>query len=238
MGEFGGQRDIGDAAVRGEEAGVGARASHRVVHGGHPVRHGQHTEAFRAGRLRAGEGGPGRRAPSSPDVIVCGRPQVFQVVLQLLAAETRRGHGQDGRPERGAPPPSVTRPLPVYDAVLPVSPLIRKRHLEGAGSGHPVTVPVHQPCRGSPGQPRGPRLHVGDLQRGPTVTGTGGILSVDIPEYPRHRKGRTTVSEELTAQIGPSAFLPVFIAIQPASEWMFMGTLSCGTWWVSRFPLI
>lgn len=37
MGEFRGQRDIGDAAVRGEGAGLGARASDRVVCRGHPL---------------------------------------------------------------------------------------------------------------------------------------------------------------------------------------------------------
>lgn len=53
--------------------------------------------------------------------------------------------------------------LPVYEAVLPVSALLRQGDLEGARHRHPVAVPVHQARRGSPGQPRRPRLHVGDL---------------------------------------------------------------------------
>lgn len=60
----------------------------------------------------------------------------------------------------------VALSLPVYEAILPVSSLIRKRDLKGTGHGHPVTMPVHQPYRGSPGQPCSPCLYICNLQRG------------------------------------------------------------------------
>lgn len=76
---------------------------------------------------------------------------------------------------------SVTFSLPVYEAILPVSSLIRKRDLKETGHRHAVTVPVHQPDRGSPGQPCSPRLNICNLQTRTFMMETGGIRSIKIP---------------------------------------------------------
>lgn len=95
----------------------------------------------------------------------------------------------------------VALSLPVYEAILPVSSLIRKRDLKGTGHGHPVTMPVHQPYRGSPGQPCSPCLNICNLQRGRSLwkQEESAASSASQLFYLRHRIGNLNAQ---TAEIG------------------------------------
>lgn len=154
------------------------------------------------------------------------------MVLQLLAAETRRGRGQGGTDRRrGAPPLPPSRVLYLYmTRYFPSRPLSESDTSKVQEVGIPLPCLFTSPAGGAQDSRAARACTSVTCNEDPRSREQEGFSASIFPEYPRHHKGRTTVSEELTAQIGPSAFLPAFIAIQPASEGMFMGTLSCGTW--------
>lgn len=85
------------------------------------------------------------------------------MVLQFFTTETQSTTVSLAWISSGCRTRSVRSFLPVYKPIFSFSTFIGEGDLEGAGHGHPVTMPVHQPCRGSPGQPRSPRLHIGHL---------------------------------------------------------------------------
>lgn len=68
-----------------------------------------------------------------------------------------------------------------------------------------------------------------------------GVCSINIAAFQHlwHRDGaKPKHLKERHGRNRPFDIPACFIASQPASVWMFMGTLSCGTWWESQFPLI